>query len=254
MNVLILEDEGLAAERAANLLQEYDNGIIVNTVDSVSESYTYLLNNPQPDLILADIHLSDGLSFELFRKLDVRSPVIFMTAYEQYAIDAFKVNSVDYLLKPLSQNDLNKAMRKYQSMSFDGTKKLSTAEIQRISENITEIRRKFKNRFLVKTGNTILFKNTEEIAYFFADDKLVYLVTNNGKQFIVDYKLEQLEDLLDPHIFYRINRKFIVRIESINKVKTLINSRLQVFLTPHFEQEIFISKEKMAEFKAWLDQ
>ena len=250
MNILILEDEVLSAEHLSNLLRQHNKNVQIQTLDSLESAYSWFLKNPQPDLVMADIHLSDGLSLDLFQRINITSPVIFTTAYEQYAIDAFKVNSVDYLLKPFNQADLSKAMRKYQSMSFsadkvDGFSAYSESE---------KPQKKYKNRFLVKVGNSISFKNIEEIAYFFADDKIVYLVGTDGKQYIIDYRLEQLEELIDQQMFYRINRKFVVNINAIQRLKTLINSRLQVFLKPNFEQEIFISKERVSEFKHWLDQ
>jgi two-component system, LytTR family, response regulator LytT len=250
MKILILEDESLSAEYLSNLLRKYDKKAEIETLDSLENAYSWFLSNPQPDLLMADIHLADGLSLDLFQKINITSPVIFTTAFEQYAIDAFKVNSVDYLLKPFNQDDLSKAMRKYQSISFTGDKIASNADL----DLVKNVSKKHKNRFLVKVGSSIIFKNTDEIAYFFADDKLVYLVGYDAKNYIVDYRLEQLEDLLDPHNFYRINRKFMVNINAIQKIKSLFNSRLQVFLKPSFEQEIYISKEKVSEFKSWLDQ
>jgi two-component system, LytTR family, response regulator LytT len=254
MNVLILEDEILSAQRAKALLHEHDPTIsVVETIDSVEDATDWLGKNPEPDLMLMDIHLSDGLSFDLFKKVSIKSPVIFTTAYDQYAIQAFKTNSIDYLLKPLDKEELGFALGKFQALSQERRNVLTT-DIQRIVQSFQSSEKKFKNRFLVKFGDNIQFKNIDEIAYFFADDKITYLVSNEGRRFIVDYKLEQLEDLLDPNFFFRLNRKFIIRIDSVQKIKTLINSRLQIFLKPNFEQDVFVSKEKMGDFKAWLDQ
>ena len=254
MNVLILEDEILSAQRAKALLQEHDPTIsVVETIDSVEDATIWLGKNPEPDLMLVDIHLSDGSSFDLFKKVAIKSPVIFTTAYDQYAIQAFKMNSIDYLLKPLDKDELGFALGKFKELTQE-RKSLLTADIQRIVQSFQGSNKKFKNRFLVKFGDNIQFKNTDEISYFFADDKITYLVSNEGRRFIVDYKLEQLEELLDPNFFFRLNRKFIIRIDSVQKIKTLINSRLQVFLKPNFEQDIHVSKEKTSEFKSWLDQ
>jgi two-component system, LytTR family, response regulator LytT len=254
MNVLILEDEILSAQRAKALLHEHDPTIsVVETIDSVEDATDWLGKNPEPDLMLMDIHLSDGLSFDLFKKIQIKSPIIFTTAYDQYAIQAFKTNSIDYLLKPLDKEELGFALDKFQALSQE-RKSVLTTDIQRIVQSFQNSGKKFKNRFLVKFGDNIQFKNTEEIAYFFADDKITYLVSDEGRRFIVDYKLEQLEDLLDPNFFFRLNRKFIIRIDSVQKIKTLINSRLQIFLKPNFEQDIYVSKERMGDFKAWLDQ
>jgi two-component system, LytTR family, response regulator LytT len=254
MNVLILEDEILSAQRAKMLLHEHDPTIsVVETIDSVEDATDWLSRNPEPDLMLVDIHLSDGLSFDLFKKVQIKSPVIFTTAYDQYAIQAFKMNSIDYLLKPLDKAELGFALNKFNALSQE-RKSLLTSDIQRIMQTFQASNKKYKNRFLVKFGDNIQFKNTDEIAYIFADDKITYLVSIEGRRFIIDYKLEQLEDLLDPQFFFRLNRKFIIRIDAVQKIKTLINSRLQVFLKPNFEQDIFVSKEKMSEFKTWLDQ
>lgn len=254
MNVLILEDEILSAQRAKTLLYEHDPTIsVMETIDSVEDAADWLSRNPEPDLMLVDIHLSDGLSFDLFKKIQVKSPVIFITAYDQYAIQAFKINSIDYLLKPLDKAELGFALGKFKALTQE-RKKMLTSDIQKIMHDFQAFNKKYKSRFLVKFGDNIQFKNTDEIAYFFADDKLTYLVSIEGRRFIIDYKLEQLEDLLDPQFFFRLNRKFVIRVDAVQKIKNLINSRLQVFLKPNFEQEIYVSKDKMIEFKSWLDQ
>lgn len=254
MKVLILEDEILSAQRAKALLHEHDPTIsVVETIDSVEDATDWLSRNPEPDLMLVDIHLSDGLSFELFKKVQVKSPVIFTTAYDQYAIQAFKMNSIDYLLKPLDKAELGFALSKFKALTQERKNFLMT-DIQRIVQSFQGLSKKTKNRFLVKFGDNIQFKNTDEIAYFFANDKITYLVSNEGRRFIIDYKLEQLEDLLDLNFFFRLNRKFIIRIDSVQRIKTLMNSRLQIFLKPNFEQDIYVSKDKMSEFKSWLDQ
>jgi DNA-binding LytR/AlgR family response regulator len=254
MNVLILEDEILSAQRAKTLLHEHDSTIFVmDTIDSIEDATDWLNRNPEPDLMLVDIHLSDGLSFDLFKKIQVKSPIIFTTAYDQYAIQAFKMNSIDYLLKPLDKSELGFALNKFRTITKE-RKEVLTSDIQRFMQTFQASNKKYKSRFLVKFGDNIQFKNTDEIAYFFADDKITYLVSNEGRRFIIDYKLEQLEDHLDPQFFFRLNRKFVIRIDAVQKIKTLVNSRLQVFLKPNFEQEIFVSKDKMNQFKTWLDQ
>jgi two-component system, LytTR family, response regulator LytT len=253
MKVLILEDEPLSAQRASDMLRVYDPNIeVVAAIDSVEEATQWLRQNPEPDLMLVDIHLSDGLSFRIFDQIPLKSSVIFTTAYDQYAIQAFKVNSIDYLLKPLDTQELSLALGKYYTLSRE-RKQLESSDIMRISQAIQAFQKKYKNRFLVKFGDTIQFKQVDEVAYFFADDKLVYLVANDGRRYLIDYRIEQLADVLDPQYFFRINRKMIVRIAAIHKIKNLINSRLQLFLQPIFEQEIFISKEKSTAFKTWLD-
>ena len=253
MKVLILEDEALSAKRASQLLREFDPEIeVVETLESIEEAVNWLNDHPEPDLLLLDIHLSDGLCFRLFEQISVNSPVIFTTAYDQYALQAFKLNSIDYLLKPLDKTELHNALIKHRSLN-DNRGRISVSDIRRLEENMLSLSKKYKHRFLVKYSDTILYKNADEVAYFYADDKVVFLVTSEARKYLVDYNLESLEELLDPNFFFRINRKIIARIQSIQKVKTLLSSRLQVFLTPAFEQATYVSRERSPEFKLWLD-
>ncbi len=253
MRVLILEDEDLSAKRVEKLLKGYNESWqVLDVLESISQTVDWFKNNAIPDLILMDIHLSDGLSFRLFEKIKIEIPVIFITAFDQYAIQAFKTNSIDYLLKPIDKVELYAAFDKFLDLRTKNTSP-NTFDYSTLAEDIQKLSKKYKNRFLVKYGDTILFKNIEEVAYFYADEKVVYIVTMEGKKFLVDYKLEDLEEILDPHVFYRINRKFVIKIEAIQKIKTLFNSRLQVFLNPAFEDEIYVSREKSQQFKAWLD-
>ncbi|WP_159466763.1 LytTR family DNA-binding domain-containing protein [Dyadobacter sp. 3J3] len=253
MKVLILEDEALSAKRASQLLTEHDPAIeVMDTLDSIEEAALWLNQNPEPDLMLLDIHLADGLCFSLFDKVSVKSPVIFTTAYDQYALQAFKINSIDYLLKPLDKKDLTKALTKYHNLNQD-RKSISALDIEKLRMTIQSLTKKYKSRFLVRFGDTILFKYIEEVAYFYADGKSVFMVTNEGKKYLMDSNLESLEEMVDPALFFRINRKVIARIEAILKVKTLLSSRLQVFLKPAFNQDVFVSKYRSNDFKTWLD-
>ena len=253
MRVLLLEDEELSAKRIEKLLKNYDpDWQLVEVLESLEQTVAWFTAHAAPDLILMDIHLSDGLSFRLFEKLKIEVPIIFITAFDQYAIQAFKTNSIDYLLKPIDKVELFAAFDKFVDIKSKNTA-FANIDYSSLADDIQKLSKKYKNRFLVKYGDTILFKNIEEVAYFYADEKVVYIVTTDSKKFLVDYKLEDLEEMLDPHIFYRINRKFVVKIEAILKVKTLFNSRLQVFLAPGFEGEIYVSREKSQAFKTWLD-
>ncbi|MDI9860754.1 LytR/AlgR family response regulator transcription factor [Flectobacillus roseus] len=254
MKVLIIEDEYHSAQRAKSLLLEYDQNInVVDTVDSVEKATNWLVKHQEPDLLLVDIHLADGSSFDIFKKIPVKNPVIFTTAYDQYAIQAFKINSIDYLLKPLDFEDLSQALNKYHQLNYD-RKSIDSLDIQRIIQSIETNQKKYKSRFLVKFGDTLQYKTLDEIAYFFADDKIVYLVCHDAKRYIIDYTLEQLEQLLQPDFFFRLNRKVITKIASIATVKAVYNGRLLVKLKPNFESEIYVSKERCSEFKTWLDQ
>jgi DNA-binding LytR/AlgR family response regulator len=254
MNVLIVEDELLAAEKLQELLTRYDASIqVIDTLDSVEDTVYWLLTHPAPDLILMDIHLADGLSFGIFSQVNVSCPIIFTTAYDQYAIQAFKVNSIDYLLKPVSYPNLEQAMQKLRVLTREAFL-LSPAVVQRVMELIRNQQRQYKSRFLVKFGDHIQYKSIQDISYFYADGKIVYLITNDNKRFIVEYTLEELEELLDPTVFHRINRKVIVHLTAVKDVRLYSNSRLRLSLRPALEGDIVVSREKVPAFKAWLDQ
>lgn len=253
MKVLILEDEALSAKRASQLLMECDpEAEIVGVLESVDEAVSWLSQHEEPDLMLLDIHLSDGLCFSIFDQVSVCCPVIFTTAYDQYALQAFKTNSIDYLLKPLDKSELNQALTKYHTFKPERTTAVAL-DLGNLKRTLQSLTKKYKTRFLVKLGDTILFKNVEDVAYFFADDKVVFMMTTEGKKYLIDGNLEGLEEVLDPDLFFRVNRKLIVKVEAIVKVKPMLSSRLQVFLKPAFSQEIYVSKYKSQEFKAWLD-
>lgn len=251
ISVLIFEDEPLSAKRIVQLLEEFDTEInVLATLESIEEGVEWFNANKEPDLILMDIHLSDGQSFDIFEQVQIICPVIFITAYDQYAIKAFKLNSIDYLLKPLDKTEFFNALSQYKDFRADAN---AVFDYKQLNELVGNLEKKHKSRFLVKYGDTILFKSIEDVAYFYADDKVVYLCTNDNRKYLIDYNLESLEELLDPHAFFRLNRKFICKIESIQKIKTGINGKLQVFLNPAFESEIYISRERSSLFKAWID-
>jgi DNA-binding LytR/AlgR family response regulator len=253
MNVLIVEDERLAAERLATMLVQYDPSCQVGaTTDSVEDTVCWLLQNPAPDLVLMDIHLADGLCFNVFRKVPVTSPVIFTTAYDQYAIQAFQVHSIAYLLKPIGQAGLVQALDKLQSLQQQFAQ-WSAAQLQQLTNAVLKQPKNYKSRFLVRFGDHILYKNLADIAYFYADGKTVYLVGTDGKKFVVDYTLEDLEALLDPAHFYRLNRKHIAHIGAVREVRVVGNGRYRVHLRPAPEDEVYVSRERLAGFKAWLD-
>ncbi|GGN07003.1 DNA-binding response regulator [Dyadobacter beijingensis] len=252
MKVLILEDEALSAARAAQLLLECNpRAEVLGTLESIQEAAAWFAENPEPDLLLLDIHLSDGLCFGLFERVHISCPIIFTTAYDRYALQAFKMNSIDYLLKPLDNHELSRALAKYEALNTRGV--ANSLNMEKLRDTLRTLTKKYKARFLVKYADTLHYKNADEVAYFYADDRVVYLVTNDSKKYLVDSNLESLEEVLDPSVFFRINRKVIARIEAIQKVKSLLSSRLQVFLKPAFNQEIYVSKYKSQDFKDWLD-
>ena len=252
MNVLIIEDEAAAATWLTDLLLKYNGGItVLETLDSVGDAIYWFLHNPAPDLVLMDVHLSDGNGFRIFDAVQVRSPIIFTTAHQQYALQAFRVNSVDYLLKPVTFGRLAQALQKWQLW----TEGAFPAPVHNLSPTAVAVpANAYKSRFLVRFGDRIQFKSTTEIAYFWADGKITYLVASDGRRYIVDYTLEELEHLLDPHYFYRLSRKVMARIEAVKEIKAYPGGRLKVQLLPPPDGEVLVSRERVPDFKGWLDQ
>lgn len=253
MKVVIIEDEKPAAQKLIRYLSKYDSSIsIVAQLTSVSESVTWFSESSQPfDLVFMDIQLEDGLSFEIFSKVEIRKPVVFTTAYDEYAIDAFKVNSIDYLLKPLTYTDLARALEKIKLLK----KQLSEEESKTLQATLSNLKEKrYKDRFLVKMGNNIHSIKTEEISHFWADGRTVYLITDQAKKFVIDYKLQELEELLDVEKFYRISRSAIVHIEDIASVAIYSSSRLNVVTNNNKDRDLIVSRERVGDFKKWLDR
>lgn len=252
MDVVIIEDEPLAAERLQLLIRSYDPSIqIVASLESIEESVQWLQSKPAPDLLFVDIHLSDGHSFEIFKKVPLQKPVIFTTAFDNYALDAFKLFSIDYVLKPITEQALGAAINKYKNI----TTNLAASNYHLLSDQVKEnFGTRYKNRFLAKVGSRSFFLHSDEVAYFFADNKIVYLVDNQGNRFIINFTLEKLEPLLDPHDFFRINRKMIIQAKAIEQVKPYFNNRLKLHLKGiKTDEEIIISRERVTDFKDWAD-
>jgi two-component system LytT family response regulator len=254
MKVIIVEDEVPAAEKLERYLQKYDSTIqVLGRFDSVTATVQWLNSNQDSiDLIFMDIQLIDGLSFQIFQQVQVRKPVIFTTAFNEYALDAFKVNSIDYLLKPITFTDLSASLKKLESLrqQFNFNKD-QQEHVQQVFASIKS--REYKNRFMVKLGEHIRSITADQITLFFADGRDVYLVTNQNRKFIIDYTLEGLEEILNPAVFYRLNRTFILNINSIKDVLVYSNSRLKITLNQDFDKEIIVSREKVGEFKEWFD-
>lgn len=202
---------------------------------------------------MLDIQLADGKSFEIFEKVSIDVPIIFTTAFDQYALEAFKFLSVDYLLKPVQSDDLSKALLKFHRLSK--SKSLGQDEIAMLKNILTRRTNDYKERLLIKAGNKLAYKRIEDVAYFFADGKSVYLVSQTeNRKFLIDYTLEDLETKVNSKNFYRINRKFIINISSIREVKGLLGSRLELKLNQQCDQELHVSRDRVSEFKRWLDQ
>lgn len=251
MKIIIIEDEKPSARRLHRMIERLDL-TIETMLHSVEEALDWFQNNQHPDLIFLDIQLSDGLSFEIFEHIDIKSAVIFTTAYDEYALQAFKLNSIDYLLKPIDEDDLAKAVSKYKerlpqqqavTLDFNDIKKLL----------VNPIEREYKKRFSVKVGQHLKLINIDEIECFYSENKGTYAYTVEGRNYLLDLTLEQLEDELEPQTFFRISRKFFVNINAIKDMISYTNSRLQVKLKNYNEQDVIVARERVKDFKLWLE-
>ncbi|MDT0540143.1 LytTR family DNA-binding domain-containing protein [Croceitalea sp. P059] len=251
MKVIIIEDEKPAARRLGRLLSDL-NVAVSTMLHSVEESIEWFQNNEHPDLIFLDIQLSDGLSFEIFDVVDVKSAIIFTTAYDEYALQAFKLNSIDYLLKPIDDEELEKAVKQYKELKPE--KEQIAVDFEDIKKLlINPLEREFKKRFTAKVGQHIKIINADEVECFYSENKGTYAATIDGRNYLLDTTLENLEDELSPKIFFRVSRKFYVNINHINDIISYTNSRLQIKLNSFKEQEIIVSRERVKDFKLWLE-
>ena len=252
MKVLIVEDEPLSAEHLIRTLNKVDKSIqVIKTLDSISNTVKFLSQEFELDLIFLDIHIADGNSFEIFSKINIDVPIIFTTAFNEYAIKAFKLNSIDYLLKPIGFDDLNNAIAKYYKLKSSNQKTFHT---EKIENAISILTKNYKSRFLVRLGETISSIKIEDISFFIAEDGITLLVNNDGKRYPVDYSMDALEALISPDSFFRINRKVLVNINKIQQVHTYFNSRLKLAIKNLQEEESIVSRERVNDFKLWLDR
>lgn len=250
MKVLIFEDETLAADKLQSMLSELQpDWQVVSRIKSISSAVEWLESNPHPDLIISDIRLLDGLCFEIFTKVKVEKPVIFTTAYDQYAIRAFEVNSIDYLLKPVDPEKLKHALAKLQF-----PKEPPLPDYNEVLNFIKSNKTSYKSRFMVRLGQRIVAVPSEKIAYFYSENKLTYIVTLDNKKFPMDQPLDELMDLLDPKRFFRANRQFIVAFDSIAEIHPYFKGRIKIVLQPKSDDEVVISSDRTPEFKKWIDQ
>ena len=266
MKILIIEDEQPAAKQLTKLLQKADPSVsIIETIDSVEASVKWLNTFPSPDAIFMDIQIADGLSFDIFNHVNIQSPVVFTTAFDQYAIKAFKVNAIDYLLKPIDEEELMDVMVKIRhKKSATHTGVASTADniygqnpadfFKELALNISKSNN-YKSRFLIKQGQNISFIETPDIAYFFSEDGLTQFYIFQNKKHLTECTLDELESLLNPKDFFRINRKMIVSLKSIQKISPHFNGRLKLELMPQAiktGEDIFVARERVSDFKTWL--
>ncbi len=246
---LLVEDERFAYEEVKRMMQRlrpYDYQLS-GWAESVEQA-VLLLKQGGVDLMIADIRLSDGLSFEIFEQVPVDIPVIFTTAYDEYAIRAFKVNGIDYLLKPIEENDLDKALCKFERSGalHSASPELRQLELEYLTKNK-------KNRFLVQVGDTFHYVETVDIAFFYSEDKYTYLHLFSGKRYIVNYTLEQLEYMLDRSVFFRVSRNCIANIKAIQRSSRYFGSRLKLYFSPECPHEVVVSRSRVGEFLKWID-
>lgn len=251
MNAIIIEDEKPAARRLGRLLK--DLKVEVSTMlYSVEEAVAWFRKHEHPDLIFLDIQLSDGLSFEIFDLVDIQSSVIFTTAYDEYALQAFKLNSIDYLLKPIDDEELEIAVKKYHSFRPKKQKiALDFEDIKRLLVNPLE--REYKSRFTVRVGQHLKIINADEIECFYSENKGTYAATVDGRNYLLDQTLENLESELHPKSFFRVSRKFYININHIKDIVSYTNSRLEIKLNKFNGQEVIVSRERVKDFKLWLE-
>lgn len=251
INALIIEDEEVAYENLKQILLDIDPTIhILSWLQSVEQSIQWLESNDAPDIIFLDIQLSDDVSFKIFEQVQVTCPIIFTTAFDEYAIKAFELNSIDYLLKPISKSNVAKALTKYHS-----TIKTTSTPYDKLLEDLQNIgkQQNYKERFLVNKGDELVIVLTTDIAYFYKDQE-TFMVLKNGNRFPIKYTLEELLEFLNPAEFYRINRQFIVSIESITKISLWFKGKLKLRLHPEFDENVLVSREKATNFKVWIDK
>ncbi|HYH14537.1 MAG TPA: LytTR family DNA-binding domain-containing protein [Flavisolibacter sp.] len=256
MKVLIVEDENLLAKQLTNLITTIEPlAEILGRTTSIQNTAQWLMNHPAPDLIFMDIELADGQCFEIFNQTTIKTPVIFTTAYDEYALQAFKVNSVDYLLKPIKESELRTAINKYKDLRAQPVNQSVAIDMNAL---INQLKRAtplpYKDRFLVKTGQKMASINTNQIAYFCAKNTLNFIVTKDNKKHVIDYTLDEIEDQVDPKHFFRANRQYILAHDVISHIHSWFNGKLKVELSSKTEEDIIISRDKAPLLKSWMGE
>lgn len=251
--VLILEDEELAANKMkAHLQRFYEEAVEITWVQSVGEGIRYLQEN-SPDLILSDIELLDGRAFIIYEHIEIKSPIIFTTAYDQYLLDAFRTNGIAYLLKPIDEQDLYAALNKYETLfQQQDNFGLQAGVLEQLKTALDRSTQSYKRRFTIKKAKGIVLLKTEDISHFQADNNIVFAFDRKGKKHIVNHKMSELEELLDPSVFFRLNRSEIVHVDFIEKIESYFNNRLAVFV-PGAQNPMITSSAKTATFRKWIE-
>jgi len=253
MNVLIVEDEVLAAERIQTLIMATSpQAKVIETLDTVTDTISFLQSGGEIDLLVMDLQLADGKSLEVFEKIQVNTPVIFTTAYDEYAIEAYKCHSIDYLLKPVQYADMERALKKFERLN--SSQVLPAKQID-ILKKILNNKPAYKERFLIKVGNKTQFRQTTDVAFIFAEGKNAFIVTQTeNRKYLIDHTLEELEKILNPDQFFRINRKQMINVDSIREIKGQISTKLEVILSQSCDQELWVSRDRATDFKRWIDR
>jgi DNA-binding LytR/AlgR family response regulator len=253
MKILIVEDEPLAAERLETMIREFLPGVdVAGPFDSIRQTVAWLKKNGMPELAFFDIQLADGLSFGIFEQADVSCPVVFTTAFDEYALKAFKVNSIDYLLKPIDKEELRAALEKYERLfkQTDDREKVSAEAIDKIYRMMTM---NYRNRFLVRVGEHLRPLEIADVVYFYSQHRATFVLTQEGKSYDLDFTLDQLEQELDPKLFFRVNRGALVRLDAIRDVLVYSGNRLRLKLIREPDEPVLVSREKVSLFKQWLE-
>jgi len=255
MKVLVVEDEKSAAKRLLKLLKDIDPDIeVIGIIDTVKAAAAWFGKNSAPDLLFLDIQLADGLSFDIFEQVEISCPVIFTTAYDQYALKAFEVYSIDYLLKPIDKEKLLRSLDKFKNM-VEGANDSASVDLGTL-QNALELMqgKKYKERFIVKYGEHIKSFPVENIVGFYSEEKISFFKNEDGRKYVVDYTIEQIEGLINPDRFFRINRKYLINLDAIEDVIVYSNSRLKLKVQHFNDHDLIVAREKVQEFKRWLDR
>ena len=254
MNILLIEDEPQAAQRLEKLVKTViPHSTILSKLDTVKNAVLWLQSNQPPDLIFMDIQLADGISFSIFDQVEVKAPVIFTTAYDEYALKAFKVNSIDYLLKPIDEEGLRLAVKKFDSLTAARTI-APDKMMESINLTMQMLSKKYKERFVIKVGEHLKSVEVAEILFFFSLEKTTFAQTRDSRKHILDFTLDQLGELLDPKRYFRINRKYIVAVDAMQDMISYTNSRLKLVLKGSDDDDVIVARERVQAFKDWLDR
>jgi DNA-binding LytR/AlgR family response regulator len=253
IRILIIEDEAPAYRRLDNLLRNQDFDFeIVDVIDSISDSVKWLNNHHIPDLIFSDIQLSDGLSFEIYKQVEIHCPIIFTTAFDEYMLNAFQTNGIDYLLKPIQESELSRSLEKFKRFGLQENTD-SGKQVEKLLEALESGENRFRKRFLVRLGDRLIPVKTDDVAYFCYKDGATEMIHNSGKRYIIDQPLDELEKQLNPNQFFRLNRQFLASEESIGLIHRYFKGKLKIDLKPATNEEVIVSREKASKFKVWMD-